>query len=115
MTKDGSFSFLQLRNRSKVSYTASDRHFLEQGFLPAAAGASTLIKEQEDKEHLKEMTSNQITDVPTNKHKETYAEEKFACPYKLTALAESMSSGEIYIKHGAFNQDGFFSCQIFVK
>lgn len=79
------------------------------------AGASTLIKEQEDEEHLKEMVSNQIKDVPTNKHKQAHTEEKFACPYMLTTLAKSMSSVETYIKHTAFNQDGFFSCQMFVR
>ncbi|TNN88146.1 hypothetical protein EYF80_001727 [Liparis tanakae] len=42
------------RGHMEASCTASDRRFLEQGFLPATTGASALIKEQEDEEHLKE-------------------------------------------------------------
>lgn len=42
------------KGTAKASCTASGRHFLEQGFLPATTGASALIKEQEDAGHLKE-------------------------------------------------------------
>lgn len=96
-------------NRCLIGTEGTARHFLDQGFLPATTGASALIKEQEDERHLKETAANQTGDMHAQHTQAT-------CPYKLTALGKKLViSRNMHHMHTAFNQDGYFSCQMFVK
>lgn len=122
MTEDGNggFPFPQM-NRCPIgtvaSSTVSGRHFLEQSFLPATAGAPALIKEQEDEGHLKETAANQTGDMHTQ-HTQASSHRG-----KVNMSIHAHNSGNETChqqkhtsqKRTAFNQDRYFSCQIFVK
>lgn len=46
-----------------------------------------------------------------------HTEEKLTCPYMLTTLGKKACHQQTHTSHKrtAFNQDGYFSCQMFVK
>lgn len=98
------------------SCTVSGRHFLEQGFLPAVAGASALIKEQENKEHLKGTAANQTGDMDPQ-HTQASSEEKVNMSIHDDNTGKETCHQQKHTSHKrtAFNQDGYFSCQMFVR
>lgn len=123
MTEDGNggFPFPQM-NRCPIGTEAAAAQYQagtswNRGFLPAMAGASALIKEREDEGHLKETAANQTGDVHTHSQHTQASSHRGKVNMSIHAdnTGKETCHQQKHTSHTAFNQDGYFSCQMFVK